>query len=75
MATSKPFNIAYVMRTTAKHMAKAIDTSIKKTMERMAEFEGDHVKSNEVFNTLTHLHALKKQIETVSSNYSQESAA
>jgi hypothetical protein len=59
----KPFSQEYVLRTTAKHIRKSIDISIRKTMDRMNEFKDDHVKANEVFRTLTILQAMKQQIE------------
>lgn len=55
--------MAYVLRTTAKHMRKSVDISIRKTFERIPEFEGNQDKSQEVFHTLSHLHALRKQID------------
>jgi hypothetical protein len=54
--SSKPFSKGYVLRTTAKHMRKSIDISIRKTFERVAEFGGDQQKSMEVFETLSFLH-------------------
>lgn len=59
----KPFSMGYVLRTTAKHMRKSIDISIRKTFERIKDFEGDQVKSQEVFNTLAQLHAMRKQLD------------
>ena len=60
---SKPFSMDYVLRTTTKHLRKSIDVSIKKTLDRIAEFDGDQVKSAEVFKTLAHLHKLKNDVE------------
>lgn len=59
----KPFSMGYVLRTTAKHMRKSIDISIRKTFERVKEFEGNQEKSQEVFNTLAQLHAMRKQLD------------
>ena len=59
----KPFSQGYVLRTTAKHMRKSIDISIRKTFERIKEFDGNQEKSQEVFNTLAHLHAMRKQLD------------
>ena len=59
----KPFSMGYVLRTTAKHMRKSIDISIRKTFERVKEFEGNQEKSTEVFNTLSQLHAMRKQLD------------
>lgn len=59
----KPFSMGYVLRTTAKHMRKSIDISIRKTYERIQEFEGDQAKSQEIFKTLAQLHAMRKQLD------------
>ena len=59
----KPFSMGYVLRTTAKHMRKSIDISIRKTFDRVSEFEGNQEKSQEVFTTLSHLHAMRKQLD------------
>ena len=42
----KPFSIDYVLKTTARHMRKSIDISIRKTFERIEEFEKDSKKSD-----------------------------
>lgn len=55
--------MGYVLRTTAKHMRKSIDISIRKTYERIKEFEGDQAKSQEIFKTLAQLHAMRKQLD------------
>ena len=60
---SKPFSMGYVLRTTAKHMRKSVDISIRKTFERIAEFDGNLEKSQEIFKTLAVLHTLRKQID------------
>jgi len=60
---NKPFTMGYVLRTTAKHMRKSIDISIRKTFERVAEFENNQEKSEEVFKTLSHLHQMRKQLD------------
>jgi hypothetical protein len=59
----KPFSIGYVLRTTAKHMRKSIDISIRKTFERVPEFTEQPEKSKEVFRTLAHLHSMRKQLD------------
>ncbi len=61
--TQKPFSMGYVLRVTAKHQRKSVDISIRKTFERLAEFIGDEEKSQEIFRTLAHLHAMRKQID------------
>ena len=59
----KPFSMGYVLRTTAKHMRKSIDISIRKTFERVSEFAEDRGKSQEVFETLSFLHTMRKQLD------------
>ena len=59
----KPFSIDYVLKTTARHMRKSIDISIRKTFERIEEFEKDSKKSDEIFRTLAKLHGLRKQVD------------
>jgi len=59
----KPFSQGYVLRTTAKHMRKSIDISIRKTFERVSEFADDQSKSQEVFQTLAFLHTMRKQLD------------
>jgi len=59
----KPFSKGYVLRTTAKHMRKHIDISIRKTFERFPEFAEDSDKSKEIFQTLAVLHSMRKQLD------------
>lgn len=59
---NKPFSMSYVLRTTAKHMRKSIDISIRKTFERMPEFDNTE-KSREVLETLSTLHQMRKQLD------------
>lgn len=62
----KPFSMDYVVRTTAKNIRKSIDISIRKTFERIAEFDGNQEKSQEVFRTLTELHAMRQRFDNTS---------
>jgi len=59
----RPFDIGYVLSHTARHMRKSIEISIQKTVNRIPEFAGDRAKSEEVFMTLSALHALKSQVD------------
>ena len=61
--SKRPFSQGFVLRTTAKHMRKSIDISIRKTFERVAEFADDQEKSREVFETLSVLHQMRKQLD------------
>lgn len=66
----KPFSMGYVLRTTAKHMRKSIDISIRKTFERVPEFANDQQKSQEVFQTLAFLHTMRKQLDDFQAQHS-----
>ena len=59
----KPFSQGFVLRTTAKHMRKSIDISIRKTFERVPEFDNQPEKADEVFRTLAALHTMRKQLD------------
>jgi cephalosporin-C deacetylase-like acetyl esterase len=67
MASNRQFSRDYVIGLTLKHMRRSVDLSISKTFERIQEFEADREKSEEIFKTLSDLHALKKQIESFNS--------
>tara|TARA_B110000977_G_scaffold15929_1_gene19448 strand:+ start:489 stop:797 length:309 start_codon:yes stop_codon:yes gene_type:complete len=60
----KPFNKFYVLRITSLHIKKAIDTSIRKTYDRMKDVEN----KAEVFETLDVLHKVRKLMEDFESN-------
>jgi len=57
----RPFNKFYVLRITSLHIKKAVDTSIRKTYERMKDVT-PKVKA-EVFETLDVLHKIRKLFE------------
>ena len=61
--STRPFNQGFVLRATARHMRRCIDISIRKTFERVAEFADDPAKSREVFQTLSNLHTMRKQLD------------
>jgi len=46
------------------HMLESIDISIGKTFERVKDFDGDIEKSREVFETLSDLHEVRRQVLT-----------
>ena len=60
----KPFNKFYVLRITSLHIKKAIDTSIRKTYDRMKDVEN----KAEVFETLDVLHKVRKLMEDFESH-------
>jgi hypothetical protein len=57
-----PFDRSYVLRTTARHIIKAVDNSIEKTTARIPEFSGNSAKSHEILQTLSDLQSLRKSI-------------
>ena len=59
-----PFTMGYVLRTTAKHMRKSIDISIRKTFERVSEFDNNPEKAREVLETLSYLHQMRAQLDS-----------
>ena len=61
---NKPFNKFYVLRITSLHIKKAIDTSIRKTYDRMKDVEN----KAEVFETLDVLHKVRKLHEDFETN-------
>lgn len=69
---SKPFSQGYVLRTTSKHIRKSIDISIRKTFERVAEFDGNQEKSQEIFKTLALLHTMRKQVDDFQLQYREQ---
>jgi hypothetical protein len=58
----RPFSTGFVLKTTTKHMRRSIDVSIRKTFERIQEFDGDE-RSKEVFKTLMYLHTIRKMLD------------
>jgi len=65
-AMDRPFNKFYVLRITSLHIKKAIDTSIRKTYDRMKDVT-PKVKA-EVFETLDVLHKIRKLMEDFEAN-------
>ena len=70
--STTPFSQSFVLRTTAKHMRKSIDISIRKTFARIAEFDGNQEKSKEIFQTLSVLHSLRAQLDEFQSQHKEE---
>lgn len=58
-----PFNKDYVLRITTRHMRRSADISIRKTFERMPEFQDDNDKKIEIMETLDVLHKLRKLLD------------
>ena len=61
---NKPFNKYYVLRITSLHIKKSIDTSIRKTYDRLKDVDD----KQEVFETLDVLHKIRKIMEDFESN-------
>jgi len=52
-------------------MRRHIDVSIRKTFDRVKDFEGDREKSQEVFETLSILHTMRKNLDDFQAAYSE----
>jgi len=61
---NKPFNKYYVLRITSLHIKKSVDTSIRKTYDRLKDVED----KQQVFETLDVLHKIRKMMEDFESN-------
>jgi hypothetical protein len=61
--TFNSFDKPYVLKVTASHMRKAIDISIRKTFERIKEFDNDSAKSREIIETLSVLHTMRRNLD------------
>lgn len=61
---NKPFNKYYVLRITSLHIKKSVDTSIRKTYDRLQDVDN----KVEVFETLDILHKIRKMMEDFESN-------
>lgn len=59
----KPFTKAYVLKVTAKHMRVSLDISIRKTTERIPEFDNNPEAAKELLETLSVLHQMRKQLD------------
>lgn len=60
---TKPFSKAFVLKTTARHMRRSIDISIRKSFERLPEFKDNPEKVKEVMETLDVLHRQRKALD------------
>jgi hypothetical protein len=58
-----PFSKSYVLKTTTRHMRRSIDISIRKSFDRMPEFNDDSAKRMEIMETLDVLHKMRKIID------------
>jgi len=70
---ANPFTKEFVLQRTADNMQRAIDISINKTFERVKDFEDNSEKSLEVFETLSTLHQMRKNIDDFRNTNSQRS--
>jgi hypothetical protein len=61
----KPFSEDYVIGITVRNMKRSIDKSIRKTFERIEDVK-ESEKSQELFSTLSKLHAMKRQLDELS---------
>ena len=63
-----PFSKSFVLKTTTRHMRKSIDISIRKSFDRLEDFQGDAEKGVEVFETLDVLHKMRKMLDDFQAN-------
>jgi hypothetical protein len=68
MSNVTPFSKAYVLDTTMNHMHRAISISVKKTLGRLAEFEGNAAKGTEIMETLSNLQTMGKLLDNFKAN-------
>jgi hypothetical protein len=66
------FTKDYVLKLTAGHMRRCIDISIGKTFDRVGEFADDPVISKEIFETLSHLHTLRRQLDVYQLRHAED---
>lgn len=59
----RPFSKAFVLKTTARHMRRSIDISIRKTHDRLAEFRADPTMAMEIMETLDVLHRQRRMLD------------
>jgi len=71
--TNPSFDKDYVISLTLRHMRNNIELSISKTIGRVGEFENDNSKSMEVIQTLSTLHDMKRDIDTLISKIAGKS--
>ena len=65
----RPFSREFVIRKTQEHMLKSIDISLRKTFERLPEFENtDPDKAREIFDTIQELLHLRMTMDTLDIN-------
>jgi len=51
------------MKTTFRHMRKSVDISIRKTFDRLKDFENDSKTGTEIIETLSALHTVRKLLD------------
>jgi hypothetical protein len=63
-----PFSRSFVMKTTLRHMKRSIDISIRKSFERLKDFENNSETGTEILGTLSNLHTLQRMLEDFQDN-------
>jgi len=66
--TDKPFSKSFVMRTTFRHMRRSVDISIRKSFERFQDFDNDSTTGQEIMETLSVLHQVRKILDDFQAN-------
>jgi hypothetical protein len=59
----KPFSKSFVMRTTFRHMRRSVDISIRKSFERFQDFDQNSKVGQEIMETLSILHTVRKMLD------------
>jgi hypothetical protein len=59
----KPFSKSFVMRTTFRHMRRSVDISIRKSFERFQDFDQNSKVGQEIMETLSLLHTVRKMLD------------
>lgn len=59
----RPFSKAFVLKTTARHMRRSIDISIRKTYDRLSEFKDEPSMVMEIMETLDVLHRQRRMLD------------
>ena len=68
MESTVPFSKSYVLDTTLNHMQRAISISVKKSLSRLGEFDGNSAKGTEILETLSNLQTMSKLLDNFKAN-------
>lgn len=63
--SKRPFSREFVLNKTADYMERTVETSIRKALDKVAEYADDQAKSQEIFQTLAELHSIRKVVQSL----------